>query len=310
MWPETARLARKAKVRQAAIAYVTTETVTFGKGDFLIVDASPRAIGCGETTASVLLAARRRGASIYSCDNLHAKVLVLDGQAVIGSANLSQTSAGTLRECAVLTRDPALVGEARSYLQQLKESSNLLTEAELKALTLLPVVRTGGRGHGQQGARRRPTPVLGRRRWMLGTTPLNEKTLSADDTRVHERALNRLAAKLEKDRDDLEFIRLRGTNMMRRAARVGDRFIDVHGSGSQTNRLHVQPPCAILAREDSQDSTFFYYDAEEAERKQKLGKTSFLTLLQEAGSRITPTPRMTREISLALFEKLELRWPK
>src|SRR6266576_3458871 len=90
LWGEIQRLALKSKTKRAAIAYVTTDKyLKFGKGDVLVVDASDAAIACGETSAAVLKQAYKRGAELYSSDRLHAKFILLDHVAVVGSANLS-----------------------------------------------------------------------------------------------------------------------------------------------------------------------------------------------------------------------------
>jgi hypothetical protein len=45
LWKEIAVLAKKSKLKKAAIAYVATDKfIQFGKGDVLIVDASNRAV--------------------------------------------------------------------------------------------------------------------------------------------------------------------------------------------------------------------------------------------------------------------------
>src|SRR5688572_7885217 len=93
LWPRLRELAKSAHRKHAAIAYVTDDRfVVFGEGDVLITDASDGAITSGQTSATVLKAALKRGAKIVSIPGLHAKLYVFDRYAIIGSANLSKGS--------------------------------------------------------------------------------------------------------------------------------------------------------------------------------------------------------------------------
>lgn len=305
LWPVAAKLSRKAETRLAAIAYVTAETVKFGEGDVLVVDATRKAITSGETTAKVLLDAHDAGAQIYNCPHLHAKLLVMDAVAIIGSGNLSGNSSN-LHECAVLTDQSSVVGPARAYIQQLRECSRLLTRRELVALTKLPVVRRGGRAQGK--AKTSLTKKLGARRWLVGVTPINEERMSAEDQATNERALSKLAAKLDMDRKKLDWVRLRGSSKMRKDSKVGDLMIVATGSHSKTSHLTVSPPSAILARANSENSTFLYYLC--SSRKPDIGKLKLAELLREAGSNLVPSPRMVRELTPEVFQALERHWPR
>jgi hypothetical protein len=64
--------------KTAVVAYVSSDAIVpFGAGDTLVTDATDEAIGSGQTRARVLRDALARGAEIYSCPNLHAKVILL-----------------------------------------------------------------------------------------------------------------------------------------------------------------------------------------------------------------------------------------
>src|SRR5262245_18363121 len=125
LWSTIKKLAKKATSKRAAVSYVTSdEFVTFGEGDLLITDASDQAIAARHTDAKTLARAFKRKAHLYSLPGLHTKVLLLGGTAVIGSANLSTTSANDLVEAAWVTDAPAAVGMATSFIQE------LITQAE------------------------------------------------------------------------------------------------------------------------------------------------------------------------------------
>lgn len=305
LWKEAAKIARKAKTRIAAIAYVTTDTVKFGEGDVLVTDASRQAITSGETSAKVLLAAFNRGAEVFSRTNLHAKVLILDDTAIIGSANLSQSSAEVLEECAVLTNDRKLVGQAKVFVQQLREQGQRLTAKSLEMLAALPVVRRSGKRHGI-----RRTAALGNRCWMVGITPLDEEKLSQGEQATRHQAELKAKKIIPGKVDHLDWVRLKGTSKMRLEAKPGDRVIMVSGSHAQANRLEIDAAATILSRADDGEVLFFYFDESEYRNRARLGKTEFVKLLREVGSDVAPTPRMVREISSDVFDALERHWPK
>ena len=77
--PEVARKRRGPII--AAVAYVGVkahEVMPLRKGDFLICDASTRAIKQGVTSAKALKAFSAAGVQIYSHEGLHAKVIATD----------------------------------------------------------------------------------------------------------------------------------------------------------------------------------------------------------------------------------------
>lgn len=305
LWKDAAKLAGKAKRREAAIAYVTTSLVKFGKGDVLITDASPRAIQCGETSATVLQDIFRRGTKVFSCPNLHAKVLILDDTAIIGSANLSRSSAELLEECAVLTQERKLVGQARAFLQQLRERSQALSAEDLERLAALPVTR--------RASRRLPkkrTAVLGKRCWIIGITPLDEEDLNESDHATRRKAERKAVAKQGGNTGHLYWVRMKGSSKMRKEAIAGDRVILVSGNSRTTNHLTTDAAVTILSHEDDGKAMFFYYDESDYRRYSPLGKTEFVKLLRKAGSMLEPTPRMVREVPGEIFDELDRLWPR
>ena len=115
--------------RQAAVAFVCSDSaIQLRQGDTLIVDASIDKIKGGLTAAKVLDRASKRGAEIFSFTNLHAKVYVFGGTAVIGSSNTSKSSTDTLLEAAVITDEPSLTSAARRLIGKLRLKSQRLTD--------------------------------------------------------------------------------------------------------------------------------------------------------------------------------------
>jgi hypothetical protein len=142
VWSRVKALSDRSQTRTAAIAYVTTDAmIRLGAGDLLVTDASDNAVACGETSAPVLRDAIERGAEIYSCKGLHAKVIVFDGITVIGSANLSERSERDLVEAVWVTDDPTVVAEARSFVQRLAAQSERIDKPHLARILSIKIAR-------------------------------------------------------------------------------------------------------------------------------------------------------------------------
>ena len=94
----------------AAISYVgvkASEVLPLRKGDFLICDASERAIKQGVTSAKALASYLRIGVKVFSHEGLHSKVVATESFAWVGSANASRNSRDNLTEASVRIEGPA-----------------------------------------------------------------------------------------------------------------------------------------------------------------------------------------------------------
>lgn len=118
------RKAAKSSARTAhvAVAYFGQNGATrlpLGEGSRIVVNASEAAVKSGQTCPAELKKLLKKGVSIYSVANLHAKVFVLGSKAYVGSANVSRYSDEWLIEAMVVTSDRAAVAEARRFVDSL-----------------------------------------------------------------------------------------------------------------------------------------------------------------------------------------------
>lgn len=306
LWPTASKLAAKSTIRFAAIAYVTAEHVRFKKGDVLICDASEWQIRRGATSAASLLAASKRGAEIRDCPNLHAKILLLDDQVIIGSANLSATSADHLEEGAVLSNDPTLLSQAKAYLHQLREASRPLERADLEKLVALPVEKQPA--PVRKGRKRTPPP--GNRCWIVGLRPLDDNDLSPDDLKA-EKDGRKAAAKSKPDASgSLRWFRISGNSKFRNDAKPGDRVLVLMPSSEKSKKLDAYKPLTLLARTGGKKRTLFHYDTRESTDDSGLPAQKIQKHLAGSGSKIELKPRMIREIPKDLFDSVAALWPK
>jgi hypothetical protein len=101
------------------------------KGSSLVVDASIATVAGGSTSPRALERMRRKGARIFTIENLHAKVYAFRDVAFVGSANTSQRSERTLLEAVLRVDDKATVRAARGFVESLclnELTGNDLTE--------------------------------------------------------------------------------------------------------------------------------------------------------------------------------------
>lgn len=142
LWETIQKKAKQAEHRRAAIAYVTDPTLLpLRNGDLLVTDASDTSIASGRTSAVTLEKYFKSGVELFNLPDLHAKVLILDDWAVVGSANASQHSALVYFEAAVLSDRPELVGQADKLVTFLAEAGTIIDESFIKRILKISVVK-------------------------------------------------------------------------------------------------------------------------------------------------------------------------
>ncbi len=153
VWPAVSRLS--GGPRLAAIAFLGAGAPfllpQFRGGDTIVCDASDRAIKSGATSLDALLELSRRNVLLYHHPNLHAKVVSVGNTAVIGSMNASQTSA-SLDEAALVSSDPRIVKDARSFVRRLVSEGIAIDEVFLRRIRRLPARKAGTGGPPDRGS--------------------------------------------------------------------------------------------------------------------------------------------------------------
>ena len=306
LWESIRKLAKKASPRLAAVAYVSTsELVTFGEGDLLVVDASDAAIKSGATSADALKTLVRRGAEVVSVAGLHAKVLALGDTAVIGSANISQSSKDDLVEAAVVTTSPSLVSGIKSLVFQLAESGTVVDQAFLSRISKLPVMRRCGPG-GKRSSRL-SIGALGGSTWIVGVHELADDAFPAE----HEVAEIGFAGAEEKRtyrNSQVSWIRFVGDGNFRKQAKEGDLVIQVWrplGRGA----VKVFPHATILRRQDeAAGRTRFYLEERPRSASHTLSVARFRSLLRKQGFSAKVGHTSARRIDPLLSDALRGSW--
>jgi hypothetical protein len=253
IWKQVRPYARAAKRRLVAVAYVSTEGhIGFRRNDVLVCDASDRAIKGGETSARLLQSLHRKGMELRSRPDLHAKVAVLGRHCLIGSCNLSASSAEDLTELALLSDRKQVVAQATAFIHALRETSEEIDDDFLRRILKIKVRPARRRGPKRKGQATR----LGNKVWLVSVRQLAEDCFPKEQPFVEK--AEKKASSLVADKDaSISWIRWTGKARFRAAARPGDMVIQIWKSLSG-KRITVFAPCPIVYRQDVAHWTRFY----------------------------------------------------
>ena len=241
--------------KSAAVAYVSKGSpLKFGEGDILICDASASAIKNGNTDAKTLLEFKKNGAQIFSCENLHAKVIVWGKYAVIGSSNLSKSSEEYLREATLLTDRRQVRAQILGLIYNLMNESDEQNEESINKLTELPVTK-----------RFRPTPPTpivdiepGTSYWIVSVVPIRK--VKEEELPFVAKGEQKALELTESEKSDVSSIRFVGKSAFRQQAKPGDIILEITKSGRTTS---VSEPRPILYRQYHDKWTRFYLELRE-----------------------------------------------
>ncbi|UQA61352.1 hypothetical protein [Polyangium aurulentum] len=304
LWSEIARFAKAARKKYAAVAYVTSDAhVQFGAGDVLVVDASDAAIQGGQTSVPVLRAALKRGAALYSLPGLHAKVFAFGRTVVIGSGNLSASSAESLIEAAIITDQPSAVAGVRTLIEQLTEQATPVDSTFIARAAKLEVAR-----QTPSPTRRRPRiQLVEHRTWLVSIVPL-ELSRYVEEQELAEEGIAEAAAEVENPDSDVSWVRMTGNSRFRKEARPGDSVIQVWRKTWQLKRARVHPAAPILRRQEEPTCTRFYIESFADAESRALAWGAFEQRWRAATSMAAPGVRSVRLVPEDVAERLDALW--
>jgi phosphatidylserine/phosphatidylglycerophosphate/cardiolipin synthase-like enzyme len=298
LWKTVTAQARKAKQRQAAIAYVTNDHLNLKSGDVLIVDASEATIRSGGTDAKLLDDLQQRGVILYDCHDLHAKVMLLGDMAVVGSANMSQSS-GSLVEAAIITDQSSIVSGVASFIEQLKKKTNRISTAKIAELCKIEVIRRGG--GAPQGKRKNPVKRLGNQTWLVGV-----KDLVREPPADEQRKIAIAAEKLELKKDELHWLRWRSDSKFAKKCCAGDQLIQIWKRAG-AKRLIVCSAVPVLLKQKSAKWTRFYL-GERSTRHPDLTWGRFKQLVKDLGYPSKVGPGIVQLVEPYMAEAFDNAW--
>ena len=299
-------------MRRAAIAYVgDSPPMIFGKGDLLVVDASDSSIKSGRTSAKVLAAFYEAGAELFSNPHLHAKAMVLDDWAVVGSANASRHSENVYIEAAVITNRPDIAGQVERLISELAEHSAIINEPFLERILKLPVVKAPY--VPRRRARRQLAPTLSTPcAWLVGLW--EEATYPGDEAQI-EAIAKEEQKKVGRKAGEVDWFFWSGHTGFPARAKVGDIVVEClrpRAKIKTTHSVRVFRHARLLRifKEPGVRATTFHCLWPPDSERTAMSWTAFARLATSAGIKRKLTYRSTVQLSeqesAALFEL----WPK
>lgn len=226
LWHKIGNLAKQTKRKHIAVAYLgsgAAELIPLRKGDTLVLDMSLPAVKSGQTNPYEVGKYLRAGVSIFTCANLHAKVFVFDGSAIVGSANLSQHSHNTLVEAGVITRDRDVVKAARGFIKSIQVER--ITPEYLKLCKRAYKPPQFGNGRFRKRTLQKVQPTYSRL-WIAG---ISDVEFSEEENRISDRE-SKKALKEVKDtrRYEVNSSRWTGDSHFTRSVRKGDLIVQLY----------------------------------------------------------------------------------
>lgn len=305
LWKAVRTQANRVRSRKAAIAYVTEDLIGFRKGDVLVVDAAAYAIGCGATDAKLLRKLHKKGVSLYHCAGLHAKVLLLDDVAVIGSGNMSNSSVRGLVEAGLMTDHSSTVAGIASFIEQLLNQSSQLQIEHITALCKIKVVRKGLFATRRGKRRKAQVARLGNQTWVVGVREIVTDP-SQDEQRYIDRAVKALGSRIENPEVETNWVRWNSRNRFARECREGDSLIQIwHSSKAKRPRVFRTTP-VLLKQKTNEWTRFYFREPTGADAEMPWGK--FKRLLKELGYARYVGPWSVQLVDPDLADAIVRRW--
>ena len=306
LWSEIARLAQKTKKKLAAVAYISDdEIIKFGERDLLVVDASDEAIKSGRTNARVIKDAFYRNAKIYSNQFLHAKIMLFDSIAVIGSGNISFTSRNTLHEAAVFSDRPELVASVIDFIEQLAKLSQAVDQSFIERICEISVERPYFTSVFDDGKRPNQPKIKLRnpRTWILAGKEIDYP--GNDD--VIQQVKDEVASEEPDTSTEVDWFWWRGSSLFCREAQRGDLIVWIYPAQSVVGvRVYKHATIRKVFQENDQHAKTYHCAWPTDCEKTALTWKQFERLSQRAGITFRLHRGICRELntqqSSALFE--------
>ena len=290
LWKVLPKLVRSSRRVDAAIAYLGQDgakLLPLKRGDRLVVDMSIATVKAGGTCPHEVEKLIKRGVKVFTRSNLHAKIVIADKKALVGSANVSRNSRDFLDEAAVLTGDPVTVERAKEFLDRICIEPVLpeyLSECK-RAYKLSHVASK--RSSTSEHDRRVSLEEL----WLVN---LIHDLIPKKEEELYNRSVNKAQEKLKDYRKTkVDTIRWTGQSKIVKKIKMGDRLIQCikHKDG----RVFVYPPARLILIDhytvEHKDRYLFHLES--PKRGQPMAWSEFRKVLGSLLGRQISRPRHT-----------------
>jgi hypothetical protein len=199
----------------------------------------------------------KEGVQLYDCVDLHAKILVLDDVAIIGSGNMSSSSERRLVEAALLSNQPSVVAGVASLIEQVIQKSSRLTAKRIAQLCEIEVIRRGGWKGASPNKRATRIPKLGNRTWIVGVRELKREP-KPEEKKLINSAMRSLHERQGADDDDVTSIKWDVRSRFARECLGGDLLVQIWRSSTAKRPSEVLKAVPVLRKQKTRNWTRFY----------------------------------------------------
>lgn len=240
LWRDIRRIARDRGPRFVAVPFVgagAARQLKLRRGDTLVTRFDQASVRAGVVHPQTIIKYLAAGVRVYRCDELHAKVYVSAVRAVVGSANLSTSSANTLDEAGVVAVRSSLVYAARQYVKNLADRSAFVGPELAKEMQKLyrPPRRPNHR-RAAQGKR----ALVGPQFWVASMVHADFEPLAES---AAESARESIRKRRDPKRYELSDFEVRDSVSVRRI-KIGDELLQIC---RDTRRLEAEPIAVVVA---------------------------------------------------------------
>lgn len=273
LWQTLLARVKSARHVDAAIAYMGqggAKLLPLKKGDRLVVDLSAATVRAGATDPREIGKLIRRGVSVFTRRNLHAKTIIADNSLISSSANVSRHSQLVLDEAGVFTNDPLAIRRAKSFFERLcTEPVRREYLAECKSIYRPP--RMAGRRDVKGKAATRVTHA---KLWLVN---LVCRALSDFVLELHERGEETARTMIsDSDRSEIQSFNWRGNCRIGDSIELGDWIITA--TKYEDGSVLVSPPAQFLyktADVDPEGKRYTVFFSEGPKRGSELSWSQF-----------------------------------
>jgi phospholipase D-like protein len=157
VWSRLTALARRSKGTAVAVPYFgsgASKLLPLKKGGTLVVRFDREAVRCGQVNPKEVIRLMKDGVEVHACANLHAKVFVFGNTAIVGSTNVSSSSANSLIEACVEVKARRFAATCKRFVESLKGDKVGLEFAKAMVPLYRPPQFVGSRRGKAQKSRR------------------------------------------------------------------------------------------------------------------------------------------------------------
>jgi hypothetical protein len=258
------------------------------RGDVLVVALTEANSRNGSVCPAEIERLQRKGVEVFLSPYLHAKVLLCGRKAVVGSANLSQSSFTHLDEAAILTTDRSVLKHIRVWFQQ-----RMLEPVTPEWLGVCAKAYRAPKG-GFGSRRNRSAHTVGKAVWLVG---LHLIDYPDDETAVQERGEMQAKRELsDASAFKVETIRWTGRSSFLDHIRKGDTVIQIVPSGASRYIEELTRLIGIRKTKSRRGTEVTYLYLECRKRPKRISWSEFKRGCLAAGLKLSRNIR-TREIT-------------